>query len=101
MGRASLGCEVSRLVDRNFPCSGATGNDLFDVAIVSATEAWAVGEHGVILRHTDAADPPAITPPPTRTATPATSVTSTPTRTRTPTPPVARPLRGYLPLILR
>ena len=42
--------------------TGPTGNDLFDVAVVSATEAWAVGEHGVILRYTDATDPPPATP---------------------------------------
>ena len=80
--------------------TGPTGNDLFDVAVVSASEAWAVGEHGVILRYTDAADPPPVTPTPTRTATSITSATSTPTRTRTPTPPSVRPLRGYLPIIL-
>lgn len=35
-----------------------TGNDLLDVTIVSATEAWAVGEHGVILRYGDVTYPP-------------------------------------------
>ncbi len=49
--------------------TGPTGNDLFDVAVVSAAEAWAVGEHGVILRYTDAADPPPVDADADRTAT--------------------------------
>ena len=73
--------------------TGPTGNDLFDVAIVSAAEAWAVGEHGVILRYTDAPEPPTAPSTPTRTATSTTPSIPTPTRTRTPTPPSARPLQ--------